>query len=125
MGPPQVWKAACGLRHSAAIAADGSLFTWGEGKHGQVLIAGEGEKRVGIFPPTASNGTLVESGEKPVRAAFVDVACGAKHTVAIDVEEDVWTFGDSRHGSLGRDTQVKEPSKKGESWAGFAGLLMM
>ena len=44
----RVWKAACGLRHSAAIAADGSLFTWERGKHGQVLIAG-GEKRESVF----------------------------------------------------------------------------
>ena len=117
----RVWKAACGLRHSAAIAVDGRLFTWGESKHGQVLTGGEGEENFGVLPPPVSDSAQI-SGEKPLRAAFMDLACGARHTVAIDVTGDVWSFGDNRHGSLGREADSQRNEGQGRELRKVCGL---
>ncbi|KAJ7543575.1 hypothetical protein O6H91_09G043700 [Diphasiastrum complanatum] len=64
---------ACGLQHTAAVASDGSLFTWGSNAYGQLGDGSEDDcgkpKRV-----------------KSLREEFVkSVACGAHCTAAITV----------------------------------------
>lgn len=100
-----VSKAACGLRHSAAIDGLGRLHTWGASKHGQVL---EGKERgQGVAPPT-----LPHHEGDPLEPRFIDVACGARHTLAVDNRGDVWGFGDNRYGILGGDSGSGGDSEK-------------
>jgi cation transport regulator ChaC/alpha-tubulin suppressor-like RCC1 family protein len=102
---PRVWKAACGMRHSAAISGDGKLYTWGSARHGQV-VSGDGAAAAGLDAKVLSQSVPSpppEEGEFSVHPRFTDVACGAKHTVAVDNRGAIWTFGDNKHGALGRD----------------------
>ena len=81
-----------GLFHSAAITASGDeVVTFGCGRFGQCLSEGDINKDVwtGRWRPN--------DGSRLVR-----VACGRRHTVVLDEHGRVWTFGENKHGQLGR-----------------------
>eukprot|EP01032_Pedospumella_encystans_P011831 gene11831-13728_t len=95
---PSILKLAAGLRHSAAITADGRLVTWGDNRHGQCLFteSSDGDKAVVWSPP---NGTKL-----------VDVACGAKFTIVLDDLGIVYALGSPLGASVARsrESEMKE-----------------
>ena len=78
-----------GIDHAAAVTGNGQLHTWGEGKFAQLGLS---DLKPRISP------TMVTF---PDTVSILDVACGARHTVALDNRGEVWGCGDNRHGSLG------------------------
>jgi alpha-tubulin suppressor-like RCC1 family protein len=82
---------AAGLFHSAAITTAGELITFGCGRFGQCISNCNETSDVvtGRWRP--------EDGSRLVR-----VACGRRHTVALDDLGRVWTFGENKYGQLGR-----------------------
>mmetsp|Transcript_7806 Transcript_7806/g.11314 ORF Transcript_7806/g.11314 Transcript_7806/m.11314 type:complete len:665 (-) Transcript_7806:243-2237(-) len=86
---------ATGLFHSAAIAEDGTLTTFGCSRFSQCLHE-------------------ELNGWHPDDARLVKVSCGRRHTMALDEYGRVWTFGENRHGQLGRH---------GSQTAGAPGLV--
>ncbi|KAL5481420.1 hypothetical protein EMCRGX_G021569 [Ephydatia muelleri] len=83
-----VRQVACGNRHSAAITADGELYTWGEGDYGRL-----------------GHGTTA-SVKVPTKVAAIElvqqVACGAAHTLVLSMDGlTVWSFGSGDLGKLG------------------------
>jgi len=85
----KVGKITCGSYHSACITLDGTLMTWGGGMYGKL---GHGDERGHTSPC-------------PVKALsenrVVEVACGSRHTVCIDVDNNVHTWGDKENGVCG------------------------
>ncbi|XP_043274810.1 E3 ubiquitin-protein ligase HERC2 isoform X2 [Venturia canescens] len=83
---------ACGSGHSAAIASNGELYTWGLGEYGRL---GHGD-------------TVTQMKPKLVKALVgqrvVQVACGSKdaQTLALTEEGYVYSWGDGDFGKLGR-----------------------
>lgn len=74
-----------GLRHSAVIDSEGGLWTFGSGNWGAL---GHGiEKDIRFDAPKK-----VTSFEKE-GVQIVDVAMGEYHTIALDSEGNVWTWG--------------------------------
>lgn len=88
----KIMKVAVGLRRCAAITVDGRLCGWGERSH-------------------ASVGTEDGWWRAPNGSIFIDVACGAHHTVAIDDRGGVWSFGNNKHQCLGRTLQESESTR--------------
>ncbi len=89
-----------GLFHSAAVTKRGELITFGCNRFGQSnLNASE-----------SMDGPISTYGRwKPDDAErIVGVACGRRHTVAVDSLNRIWTFGENRHGQLGRKIQGKK-----------------
>ena len=87
---------AAGLFHTAAVTKDGELLSLGCGRFGQCL-----------FPSQSNDGTAsstVGRWRPPDGARLTKVACGRRHTVALDDGGRVWSLGDNRHGQLGRRT---------------------
>jgi len=81
-----------GLFHSAAITKSGELVTFGCGRFGQsVSASSNADSSFGRFKP--------DDGSRLVR-----VACGRRHTVTLDDQGRIWTFGDNKYGQLGRTT---------------------
>ncbi|TMS20509.1 E3 ubiquitin-protein ligase HERC2 [Larimichthys crocea] len=78
---------ACGSTYSAAITADGELYTWGRGNYGS------SEDQTTPMLVTALKGLKV-----------VDVACGSGDAQTLSVTENgqVWSWGDGDYGKLGR-----------------------
>ena len=72
----------CGQSHLAAIGADGTLFTWGEGEDGAL---GHENGFVGSGLPFQVEALL---GQRVVK-----VSCGSSHTAAVTSTGELWTWG--------------------------------
>ncbi|XP_072748341.1 E3 ubiquitin-protein ligase HERC2 [Anoplolepis gracilipes] len=83
---------ACGSGHSAAIASNGELYTWGLGEYGRL---GHGDTVTQMRPKLVQ--TLV--GHR-----VVQVACGSRdaQTMALTTDGCVYSWGDGDFGKLGR-----------------------
>jgi len=78
-------KLVIGNRHSAAISADGKLYTFGSGNWG---VLGHGNENALSF----NSPKLVETLAK-ADAKIVDFAAGEYHSVALGQDGSVWTWG--------------------------------
>ncbi|KAI8361061.1 regulator of chromosome condensation 1/beta-lactamase-inhibitor protein II [Mortierella sp. GBAus27b] len=86
-----------GEGHVLALATDGTLYSWGTGRHGQL-----------------GHGSLAsEPMPKPIEylqgIRIVDAACGAAFSVALSEAGDIYTFGLNDHGQLGTGRYTAEP----------------
>lgn len=89
-----------GLFHSGVITESGELITFGCNRFGQSNLNTQ----------ESSDESLYEYGRwKPDDAdRVVGVACGRRHTIVVDSLNRIWTFGENKHGQLGRTTQGKK-----------------
>lgn len=87
--------------HSAAIKADGTLWTWGSNSHGQL---GDGTVSDRHLPTQVGTG-----------ATWTAVQCGSLHTVALRADGTLWSWGYNGSGQLGLGDQedVHEPTQVG------------
>jgi alpha-tubulin suppressor-like RCC1 family protein len=84
------WKfVATGLRHTAAIKTDGSLWLWGSNTYGR--LGNNSTTRTSSPIQTVSGGTNWKS-----------VTGGTHHTAAIKTDGTLWTWGYNNFGQLGR-----------------------
>ncbi|XP_063954915.1 X-linked retinitis pigmentosa GTPase regulator-like isoform X2 [Lytechinus pictus] len=77
----------CGTDHSAALTADGTLYTWGGGSEGQL---GHGDDTEIEIPRQLSMSV-------PIRM----VSCGYYHTALLTEDKKLYTFGEGEGGKLG------------------------
>lgn len=82
-------QVSCGQAHCAAIGADGTLFTWGEGEDGALGHENDLEGCALPFQVDALRGKVVTK-----------VSCGSSHTAAVTSTGELWTWGT---GQLGRN----------------------
>src|SRR5262249_42719646 len=81
-------------RHAAAVAADGSVWTWGSNQVGQL----------GYATPGAQFSTVPH--QVPGLSGVKEMAAGADFTVALRSNGEVWTWGHNNHGQLGDGTHT-------------------
>lgn len=91
------WKSfACGWFHTAAIKADGTLWTWGNNYNGQL---GDNTRTHRSSPvQTVTLGTN-----------WKQVSCGSGHTAAIKTDGTLWAWG-VNYGNLGDNTSTRKSS---------------
>lgn len=87
---------ACGTDHIVAITEEGYLLAWGGGQDG---CLGHGH---------FANIRLPRMIKSLAHKRIVHVACGAKHTVALTEDGDVFAWGDGRSGALGHALSPQE-----------------
>lgn len=85
----RVVQIACGCWHSAALTEDGSMFTWGSNKSGQL---GQASKSASHMPRVVLQGK---------DGGIVAIACGTAHTAALSRNGSVYTWGKQDDGRLG------------------------
>lgn len=84
----QVVAVSCGSNYTAAVRADGTLWTWGYNSNGQL---GDG---------TRTN----RSAPVQVMDQVASVSCGSSHTAAIRTDGTLWLWGLNRLGTVGNGT---------------------
>ncbi|XP_070826622.1 probable E3 ubiquitin-protein ligase HERC6 [Chaetodon trifascialis] len=78
----------CGEAHSAALTKDGKVFTFGEGRHGQL---GHDSSADELGP------RLVEGLDGPAS----QISCGRRHTLVLGSSGQLWAFGNGAKGQIG------------------------
>jgi len=97
VGTASIWSILSGgLMHTAAIQADGTLWTWGSNGFGQ-LGDGTNDER---SAPQQITATLPVS---PANQWFV-VSVGDAHTLALQADGTLWAWGANNAGQLGDNT---------------------
>lgn len=85
-----VCSIACGDSHCAGLDAAGHVYCWGSNTHGQLGF--ETEELLVRIP------TLVVS---IADISVAQISCGKGHTVALDCNGKLWTWGQGNEGQLG------------------------
>jgi len=129
-----IWRSspvqvACGSLHTMLLLANGDLYAWGFNESRRLgLPTVDGDDGDGpvssdtvVFTPQCVQDDQVETGSGPkllkelrltkeFRVTYV--ACGADHTLCIDQNGDVWTWGVGNYGNLGHGSNQSEPSPR-------------
>jgi alpha-tubulin suppressor-like RCC1 family protein len=87
---------ACGSDHVLALNSNGQLYAWGSNQYGQ---CGTGSTAASLNLPTLVNGATTDS---PISSGtfIVSMGCGQFHSMAMDVEGNVYTWGRNNFGQL-------------------------
>uniref|UniRef100_K3WLR5 RCC1-like domain-containing protein n=1 Tax=Globisporangium ultimum (strain ATCC 200006 / CBS 805.95 / DAOM BR144) TaxID=431595 RepID=K3WLR5_GLOUD len=92
---------ACGARHSVAVAEDGDVFSWGDGKCGALGHGlNEHEQHFDLVNMPMEILSLKSKG-------VARVACGDMHTAVVLLDGSLLTCGWSANGRLGRNCPKK------------------
>jgi len=92
--PPGIVQVAAGGSHGAAVAADGSVWTWGSNYIGQLGY------------PTPGEDSSPTPHQVPGLSGVKQVAAGVDFTVALRSNGEVWTWGANNYGQLGDGTHT-------------------
>ena len=82
--PPKVSAVAAGEAHTLALTGNGELYSWGRGTFGRLGTGREADVHV----PTVA---APAAGRQ--RPRFTAVAAGAYHSLALDDEGSLWSWG--------------------------------
>lgn len=92
--------------HSVALRNDGTLWTWGDNRYGQL---GDGSTDMVTLPHRVGHSS-----------DWVMVSCGRYHSVAARHDGTVWAWGANAHGQLGdgslEDQAYPTPIADGSAW---------
>ncbi|XP_041797320.1 probable E3 ubiquitin-protein ligase HERC6 [Chelmon rostratus] len=86
--PLAVSSISCGEAHSAVLTKDGEVFTFGEGRHGQLGHSSSADE---LKP------RLVEGVDGPAS----QISCGRRHTLVLGSSGQLWAFGNGAKGQIG------------------------
>ncbi len=100
------WKAVVtGKYHTVGIDRDGYLWSWGYNADGQLGDGTAGDtanKSTPVRVQQAGTGTFIDNTRK-----WKVVSAGASHTVGIDSDGTLWSWGNNDGGQLGDGTTTK------------------
>ena len=100
---------AAGLFHSAVITNTGYLITFGCDRFGQTnlpAVPTDNDDDINNSTGARIALTTYRKWKPDATDRIVDVACGRRHTVAVDSFNQVWTFGENKYGQLGRTSST-------------------
>ena len=80
--------------HSAALKADGTVWTWGSNTYGQL----------GIGSKVAKSSPVQVTGLEDI----IDISVGYYNTIAVKRDGTVWSFGLNTYGQLGEGTATEK-----------------
>ena len=95
-----VCQVACGGFHTAMVTLDGRVWSWGEGKYGQLGYASIGKSELPVE---------VKGLDRPCSY----IACGRHHSLMADVDGRLWAWGHGKQGQLGDgERPVRKPTPR-------------
>lgn len=90
--PRRVLQVSCGAQHTIALRDDGCVFTWGKGADGRL-----GHRGVN----SVDTPKLLAAFQTSADQSVVQVCAGHSHSMALDRQGKVWTWGNRNWGKLG------------------------
>lgn len=87
-----------GQQYSLAIDNDGNIWAWGINEDGQLGNGEKGDSQY-INPICKKNPVQITNGTR-----FIKLAAGKTHSLALDIEGNVWAWGNNFDGQLGDGT---------------------
>ena len=99
--PIKVAKIACGSSFSIALTTGGHLYSWGFGKSGSL---GLGRRSESYYPSRIEH--TYDTNHRCVD--MVDISCGSSHSLAVDQEGSIFSWGNGQGGRLGHGSEVGE-----------------
>uniref|UniRef100_A0A8C9WQQ0 Regulator of chromosome condensation 2 n=1 Tax=Scleropages formosus TaxID=113540 RepID=A0A8C9WQQ0_SCLFO len=95
LGEEVIVAAACGRNHTLALTENGTVYSFGENKLGQL---GHGNQTDAVPTPA----TIQYNGQP-----LVKVACGAEFSMVVDCKGNLYSFGCPEYGQLGHNSDGK------------------
>lgn len=80
---------AVGVSHSAALSSAGDVYTWGVGDNGRLGHGSTESVKVPVLVRALSN------------VPCLALACGARHTIVVGINGEVYSWGSNSFGALG------------------------
>lgn len=84
----QVVAIAAGSYHSGAVTDSGGVHMWGDNGSGQCGLSG-----LKSIPNPTPVALLDPSDGRPQTVQVLELACGARHTLALSARREVWAWG--------------------------------
>jgi alpha-tubulin suppressor-like RCC1 family protein len=103
---PAMWNqqeaadVAVGSYHLLVLAADGTVFTFGLNRYGQLGRATNAGEWLPNWQPIQINPSALSN------STVVGIAAGASHSLLLTSDRDIWTFGSNGWGQLGHAQQA-------------------
>ncbi|KAI7904222.1 regulator of chromosome condensation 1/beta-lactamase-inhibitor protein II [Cokeromyces recurvatus] len=94
----QIVSIACGWRHCIALDAEGTVYGWGWGRHGQLGPGARDKKDIRAIQRITMPQPIVQA------------ACGHLHTLLRGKDGRVYSFGSNKYGQLGTDDTAEDIS---------------
>lgn len=85
-----------GKNHFVVLKNDGSVWSWGDHTYGQLGVR--------LNPNSSSNPSAIRKNDGDRLSNIQSIAAGGDHTVALDKNNNVWTWGRNSNGQLGYET---------------------
>lgn len=103
-----------GWQHAAAIKTDGSLWTWGENRYGQLGNGGTGNELDGAPANNPEETWFYQTTPVKVMDDVAAVNCAYTHTVAVKTDGSVWAWGENVYDQQGNKAwNVRKELPKG------------
>jgi len=93
---------AAGHGHSMAICSNGHMWTWGHEWNGALGHGAGGTHE--LRPRRIINGGDISHSQSPLQVTFIAIAGGSTFSLAICINNRLWSFGHCTAGSLGQGT---------------------
>ena len=108
----RVVRVACGARYTSAITEQGEVWSWGEGRMGQLGIGKQVTRQTRptlAIATTTPDGNSVHGLPLSHKSRFVDVTCGWQHTIVATEDGMLYGWGSNLFGQLGLYEREIEP----------------
>ncbi|MBQ8379459.1 MAG: hypothetical protein IJX34_01430 [Clostridia bacterium] len=106
----RIKKIATNYEHSAVIDNEGKLYTFGYNYYGQL---GNGFDTYNSSNLKYNKSQCLNNINTNLsNVEFVEVSTGTNHTIALDSEGKIWTWGNNQYGQLGFDYDIGNSSSR-------------
>ena len=96
----------CGSAHSVSVGHNGSIYTWGQSVAMGGIVLSNANKS---YQNAKGDISLPANMKDVLKAKIKRVCAGAKFTVGLTYDGDIYSWGDNSYGQLGEERDTDKP----------------